>query len=151
MSDITSKDRKKRVKKLKKLILYSILVAILIPIGINIYQGVRIHRLKEQVSELQQELQGVTALTMQQEAVIAQMEEAVISEEPVALTEEDSIRAWENMEKPEGDFVPAGGSIRKVYLTFDDGPMNLPCSPDHHDHVRRKQVDLTFDECRIFL
>lgn len=117
MSEITSRDRKKRVRILKKLIIYGILMMILLPAGCSIYLGVRVCQLKGQVQELQQSLQDGT----QQEKDAGQLQEAEAQPE-IPLTEEDSIRAWENMEKPGELSGMEKNGIRKVYLTFDDGP-----------------------------
>lgn len=42
--------------------------------------------------------------------------------EAVELTEEDSIRAWEEQADSTPASKPSANGIRKVYLTFDDGP-----------------------------
>ena len=55
MSDVTSSKRKRRVWVLKKLIVASLLAAILIPTTVSIYLGVRVSSLKEQVKALENE------------------------------------------------------------------------------------------------
>lgn len=119
MPHITSKDRKKRVQRLKKLIVYTVLAAVLLPTVLCIYFGVRVFQLKGQVSGLQQELEN---LYQQQAVAVVPEPESGSTEGAVILTEEDSIRAWENQEKTMTKTDTAQSGIRKVYLTFDDGP-----------------------------
>ena len=117
MSDVTSSKRKRRVWVLKKLIVSSLLAAILIPTTVRIYLGVRVSSLKEQVKALENE-------AAQLETAVAEMQaKAARDAEPEILTEEDGIRAWEEQaEKSEEPRPAAPSTIRKVYLTFDDGP-----------------------------
>lgn len=119
MSNRAGKDRKKRVQILKKLILYGILAAILLPTALSIYLGIRTHQLKAQVVSLQQELQNAG-----QKAQAAQPVGAADGKtaDVIFQTEEESIRAWENMERPMQPDDGRQSGIRKVYLTFDDGP-----------------------------
>ena len=139
MPDITSRDRKKRVQRLKKLIIYSILTAILLPTVICIFLGVWVYRLKDQIGDLQQELtcQEQEAASMQVEA-----EQPQESEEPEIWTEEDSIRAWENQEKTAVPESTAQTGIRKVYLTFDDGPSTY--TDEILDILKEYDVKATF-------
>lgn len=116
MSNIAGKDRKKRVQRLKKLIIYGIVAAILLPTVLSIYLGIRLHQTKVQVAELQQELWKAS----QQAAVSDKSENG--TDEVIFQTEEESIRAWENMERPLQQTDKKQNGIRKVYLTFDDGP-----------------------------
>lgn len=117
MSDITSTNRKRRVRRLKRLIVAGLLAAILIPTAASVYLGVRVSSLKEQVKELENE-------AAQMETAVAEMQaKAARDAEPAILTEEDGIRAWEEQAEKTGAAQPAAPStIRKVYLTFDDGP-----------------------------
>ena len=156
------KDRKKRVQRLKRLILCVLAAVVLIPTALSICLGIWVFRLKTEVGSLKQQLQasataGNTDAGNETQTVgdgmtqdgaadgstagAASQVEADL-DDTIELTEQDSIRAWENMEKPEGDFVPAGGSIRKVYLTFDDGPSMY--TDDILDILKEYNVKATF-------
>lgn len=116
MSDALQNHRKKRIRILKRLILSVLLAAILIPTTVSICLGVQVHSLKGQLAELQMQLQ-------QTKTAVLEPTETV--DEPEPLTEEDSIRAWENESshfQTQTGQSAAGSGIRKVYLTFDDGP-----------------------------
>lgn len=113
-----SDKRKKRVKRLKRFILIAIACMVLIPFALCIYLGIRVRSLEGQVTSLTLELKNAEASVQGSEADrTAEME----TEEE--LTEADSIRRWEESqtERPRGAQTPAPG-IRKVCLTFDDGP-----------------------------
>ncbi len=123
MSEDKTQDRKKRIRVLKLLLSFGIMAAVLLPSVLGIYLGAEIRSLEAEVVRLQE--------------TFAEMEEADAGEEPLSqapakaeepqgemLTEEDSIRYWEDQEKEEADTgqPQAQSGIRKVYLTFDDGP-----------------------------
>lgn len=113
-----SDKRKKRVKRLKRFILIAIACMVLIPFAVCIYLGIRVRSLEGQVTSLTLELKNAEASVQGSEA--DRTAEAETEEE---LTEADSIRRWEESqtERPRGAQTPAPG-IRKVCLTFDDGP-----------------------------
>ncbi len=135
MSEINVKDRKKRVQRLKKLIIYSILTAIALPSILCCYLTVRVFQLKGQISDLQQELHEQAGSPVVSETADAE-------EEAVILTEEDSIRAWENLEKETTKTEPVQSGIRKVYLTFDDGPSTY--TDEILDILKEYDVKATF-------
>lgn len=112
MPDITSKKRQNRVRRLKRMILGSILLLILIPSCICIGLLFQIHFLKQEISSLQDAVaQGERRL----EKYSARAEE-----EPLAA--DSSLLVLPQEEQTDaGKQSPVSG-IRKVYLTFDDGP-----------------------------
>lgn len=120
MSDITNRNRKKRVRLLKRMILGCFMAMVLIPTAASIYLGIRVHCLKAQVESLQQEARAVQAQA--QDAAPQQADADAVQDTAEPLTEEDSIRAWEAREKNSPALQTASSDIRKVYLTFDDGP-----------------------------
>ena len=149
MSDIIGRDRKKRVQRLKKLIVYGILTAICLPTLLCIGFGIYTFRLKGQVKELQQELtvlkEQQAADTVYETETNAQGLSAEAVADTVILTEEDSIRAWEKLAETAGTESQTGltpGSIRKVYLTFDDGPS--PYTDEILDILKAYDVKATF-------
>ena len=138
MPDNISSNRKKRIRILKKLIVACLLAAILIPTVVSICLGLKVKKLKGQMEELQKE-----ALRM--EAAVEEMQtKAARDAEPEILTEEDGIRAWEEQTKKQGAAAtaPAPSDIRKVYLTFDDGPSIY--TDDILDILKEYDVKATF-------
>lgn len=107
--------RKKRVKRLKRLILMIIACLIFIPAALCVYLGIRVHSLQSEVASLTSELK-----TME---ISAQNQESAEAEQHKEVTEVDSIRKWEQAQKEQEtkEQQPVSG-IRKVCLTFDDGP-----------------------------
>ena len=113
MPDITSKKRKNRVRRLKRMILGGTLLLILIPSCICIGLLFQIHFLKQEISSLQDAVtQGERQL--QEYSAETEKEEALTADDfLLALPQEEQLDA--------GKQRPISG-IRKVYLTFDDGP-----------------------------
>lgn len=102
-------NRSQRVKRLKKMILWTIALAILIPVIGCILLSVRVFQLKKQVAvlteqlpveEIQEEASGVYETTKVEESV---KDTETKAEEPAKIN-------------------PVKSSGKKVYLTFDDGP-----------------------------
>lgn len=113
-----SDERKKRVKRLKRFILITIACLILIPLAVCIYLGIRVRSLEGRVASLTLELKNAEASARDS------VSDGEAETEPAAeITEEDSIRRWEEAqaEHPQEVQTPIPG-IRKVCLTFDDGP-----------------------------
>ena len=102
-------NRSQRVKRLKKMILWTIALAILIPVIGCILLSVRVFQLKKQVAVLTEQL---PTEEMQEEA--SGVYETTKGEESVRDTET-------KVEEP-AKINPVKSSGKKVYLTFDDGP-----------------------------
>lgn len=100
-------DRSKRVRRLKKMILGTIALLILIPSVLCIYLAFRVAGLKAQVKSLS------VQLSMQLQAD----EESGVYE--VYGVEETSLPGGAQEEAPAGE---AEEAVKKIYLTFDDGP-----------------------------
>lgn len=115
-----SDKRKKRVKRLKALILTIIACMILIPLVLCIWLGIRVHSLKGEVASLTSEIQAMEASVRSSESAKSP---AMDTEPEAEITEVDSIRNWEQAQQKQeaGGKKPVFG-IRKVCLTFDDGP-----------------------------
>ncbi len=104
-------NRLQRVKRLKKMILGVVALAILIPLISCIVLSVRVFQLKKQVSALREQI-PVETLEKEDSGIY----EMTKVEESVRNTETDA----EEAEPAKTD--PEKGSERQVYLTFDDGP-----------------------------
>lgn len=102
-------NRSQRVKRLKKMILWTIALAILIPVIGCILLSVRVFQLKKQVAVLTEQL---STEEMQEEA------SGVYETTKV----EESVRDTETKAEEPAKINPVKSSGKKVYLTFDDGP-----------------------------
>jgi len=102
-------NRSQRVKRLKKMILWTIALAILIPVIGCILLSVRVFQLKKQVAVLTEQL---PTEEMQEEA------SGVYETTKV----EESVRDTETKAEEPAKINPVKSSDKKVYLTFDDGP-----------------------------
>lgn len=102
-------NRSQRVKRLKKMILWTIALAILIPVIGCILLSVRVFQLKKQVAVLTERL---PTEEMQEEA------SGVYETTKV----EESVRDTETKAEEPAKINPVKSSGKKVYLTFDDGP-----------------------------
>lgn len=102
-------NRSQRVKRLKKMILWTIALAILIPVIGCILLSVRVFQLKKQVAVLTEQL---PTEEMQEEA------SGVYETTKV----EESVRDAETKAEEPAKINPVKSSGKKVYLTFDDGP-----------------------------
>ncbi len=102
-------NRSQRVKRLKKMILWTIALAILIPVTGCILLSVRVFQLKKQVAVLTEEL---PTEEMQEEA------SGVYETTKV----EESVRDTETKAEEPAKINPVKSSGKKIYLTFDDGP-----------------------------
>lgn len=113
------KKRRKRVNRLKKIIVTVVLAAILIPTAVSICLGIRLHVvngrleqawneqevLRNRLDELSAEVDGL------RNSALSQEQEMVAEEDGTILESESSVQ----------DVTSADG-IKRVYLTFDDGP-----------------------------
>ena len=102
-------NRSQRVKRLKKMILWTIALAILIPVIGCILLSVRVFQLKKQVAVLTEQL---PTEEMQEEA------SGVYETTKV----EESVRDTETKAEEPAKINPVKSSGKKIYRTFDDGP-----------------------------
>ena len=102
-------NRSQRVRRLKKMILWTIALAILIPVIGCILLSVRVFQLKKQVAVLTEQL-----------PVEEMQEEASGVYETTKV--EESVKDTETKAEEPAKINPVKSSGKKVYLTFDDGP-----------------------------
>lgn len=116
----TEKDRRRRrVNRLKKLILGSILCMIVIPVFCAVFLGVRVVSLKHQVEELTDRLRVYETGQVQDGTktnIITETAENPDSADGAATADSDHIAQQTLRENEETD------DMISVYLTFDDGP-----------------------------
>lgn len=116
----TEKDRRRRrVNRLKKLILGSILCMIVIPVFCAVFLGVRVVSLKHQVEELTDRLRVYETGQVQdgtETNIITETAENPDSADGAATADSDHLAQQPLRENEETD------DMISVYLTFDDGP-----------------------------
>lgn len=124
-----SSARQKRVQRLKKIIIYTLIISILIPIVACIVLFVRVHTLNVKLDEMANQIENLANISLQQQELLQQWlediaiegggEAAVGQAEPVSV--DISNLADSKSELRESSEAQWQG-MRKVYLTFDDGP-----------------------------
>lgn len=133
-------DRAKRVQRLKKILIISLITAILLPILLCIMMMFKIAHLEQQIEllyETRQEeaAEKAEAVTETVEPVLA-VREAADSESPSVMTEN------QGEVKKKAYTVEKDSSLRKVYLTFDDGPSMY--TDEILDILKEEDVSATF-------
>lgn len=107
--------RRRRVQRLKKVIVLSVLVWMILPVGLSVILFGRVGALNRQVEETQGYLQQITEMISRQESLAEEQQTVSKSGRPESI-----------LTVPEGDAADAGTeeqeAAHKVYLTFDDGP-----------------------------
>ena len=133
-------DRQKRVQRLKRIIILTLLTAILLPTVLCIYLMIKVHTLEREMKELYQ-----TRIEYQQgEAEKASTEiKGVSADEVLNIVDSDIVS---NPEGEEADLTGisenAAAAEYKVYLTFDDGPSMM--TDDILDILAQYDVKATF-------
>ncbi len=104
-------DRRKRIRRLKKLILGVIVAAVVIPVITSIVLGIRVFQLQGKVRELEERIAAI----MQEEEVTGVYTTATVEESPRNMSQKEQLLE-------EGAKEDIGNYQKQVYLTFDDGP-----------------------------
>ncbi|MBP3458271.1 MAG: polysaccharide deacetylase family protein [Lachnospiraceae bacterium] len=112
------KSRRKRVERLKKIIVTVVLATILIPTAVSIFLGIRlaitVNRLEAAKAEQAQMQDRLDEL----EAELDSLKESIALQTREDAKEDDTVLESENS----GQDVMTQDGIKRVYLTFDDGP-----------------------------
>lgn len=112
------KSRRKRVERLKKIIVTVVLAAILIPTAVSVFLGIRlaitVNRLEAAKAEQAQMQDRLDEL----EAELDSLKESIALQTREDAKEDDTVLESENS----GQDVMTQDGIKRVYLTFDDGP-----------------------------
>ena len=121
MSDTKEKKEKNRKieKWIKGTVVLCLVIVLLVPAVISVWLGVKMAGLETQLSELRDEVLWLETAWAESSGGQQQL---LPEGEAVELSEEDSIRAWEEQADSTPASKPSANGIRKVYLTFDDGP-----------------------------
>lgn len=120
--------RRKRIRFLKKLIIFVLVMAILIPTVLSVILGIQLHIVRKELRKLQEQTIETTVMyhtEVPEEIgegadVEAQENTEQYTADGVNISRRDNAREpeKENAQEP----VLDDDSIHKVYLTFDDGP-----------------------------
>lgn len=124
--------RRKRINRLKKMIMWTVLFMILVPtVGCTVL-GVRLHQanksigiMEGQIDFLEKALQESMDAADRAEALLDINEEiwrGAETGQETDILEEQEPEGEEGLKDISKNDVPQAGENRKVYLTFDDGP-----------------------------
>ncbi len=105
--------RRKRINRLKKMILGTIVLAILIPVIICIVLGVKVYSLSKQVNDLEGRLKEAESMESAKEVGV--FANAYVEESPREASAQEIVKGSND----------TGGQYeygKRIYLTFDDGP-----------------------------
>ncbi len=115
------KNRRKRVERLKKIILITVFAAILVPVLVSICFGILLHRANVRLSKLEAEKADMQSQMDELSSKIDNLQESITFYEE---EQEDDQTATEPVLENEnsGQDIMTEDGIKRVYLTFDDGP-----------------------------
>ncbi len=121
----TAARRKKRVQMLKRLIILSNVLLLLVPVGLCIFLMIRLHTVNRNVEELAFQVETLTGEAAAQRDMLQELLENVRTTGYGNSDESNSERGLqdydtETLEGTGEDKTTA--AVHKVYLTFDDGP-----------------------------
>lgn len=137
------RDGRKRVERLKKMIVTVFITLVILPSLFCIILAMRINNLEKEIEELRE--QGYKSLEIiwnEQNEILSNRLETVENPEPEAETEKEiEVEAEEETEQEEEGLLQ-DSAIKKVYLTFDDGPSVY--TDEILDILKRYNVKATF-------
>ncbi len=147
-----SAERRKRVRRLKRYIVFSVLVCILIPLIMSFVLCVRVLDLNRTIDGLSRQVEVLSAIMAKQRGQLTELEKGL-----VAVRQEERSRGQESRTQqeefsengmsaadaePEETSEPEITAAHKVYLTFDDGPSIY--TDDILDILDQYEVKATF-------
>lgn len=124
-------DRRKRVQRLKKMIITIVVTLLILPSIFCIILAVRIGNLEKQIQELKTEAHKSLEIVWNEEG-------------PAAAKQTETMESPEIIEnaEPEEENHEQEAEVKKVYLTFDDGPSYY--TEEILDILKRYNVKATF-------
>lgn len=125
-------DRRKRIRRLKKIILGTIAAAIVIPVIVSAVLGIRVIQLHNRIKELEAKLVFYTEEKEEVKSVFAA--NALVRASQDAAAAKTFPEETEDAEEEDGR--------KKVYLTFDDGPSKM--TDEILEILREYDVKATF-------
>ncbi|NLL80271.1 MAG: polysaccharide deacetylase family protein [Clostridiales bacterium] len=148
-----SKRRVKRIRRLKKIIILSILAGILIPTILCVYLFIRVVQLENKVDELYEArtvIETEESTAVQQLSGVPEENEAmshadILLQESDGQTDSNAVQAGKAENEADGSdalAVETQEMIKEVHLTFDDGPSVM--TDDILDILKEYDVKATF-------
>lgn len=140
--------RRKRVQALKKIIVISLLIAVLIPVVCCAILFVRVHRLHHALDDMAASLEALNQKSIEQQELLQQwMDAQTIQGQGDMLTGQASAEVPDtghivNETSKQTGADSQEAALHKVYLTFDDGPSIY--TEEILDILDRYQVKATF-------
>lgn len=129
MNDISHTEyRKRRVRRLKRMIVGFFFIVLTIPIALSIWLACELHARENELAEITAQYEAQLKITGElQESLDAEIAEAREAYDDLLVsTEEASVEGMAGTDREEGeepdDAESVEDNIRRVYLTFDDGP-----------------------------
>ncbi len=115
--------RKRRVKRLKRMILMAVFLLITIPIALSIWLMCELHARENELAEITAQYEAQLQIT---EGLQERLDEEIASAKEaydglLSQMSQDTDAEEEGQELPQ-PVVEEEDNIRRVYLTFDDGP-----------------------------
>ena len=111
--------RRARIRRMKLLIFVVPLFSITILLGLCIFLGIRLHMVKKELRDMRAAIEATTVID--QTDLADNTNDADISTEPALYTVSE-VEEFTQTGITEEDAAEEDTDIRKVYLTFDDGP-----------------------------
>lgn len=124
-------DRKKRVQRLKKIIVITVVMLLILPSLFCIILAVRIGNLEKQIQELKKEGNKSLEIVWNEETI-----------EPINTAEEKTVDEIPSEEVETEEAETEEQNVQKIYLTFDDGPSIY--TEEILDILKRYNVKATF-------
>lgn len=129
--DNLPENRRKRIKRLKKLIVGTVIAAIVIPVILCIFFGVRLHIVKKDLDNSRAQME---AMREELEQYSSEVEDSVLVEAP------------NNMQSATQNFDGEGSIINSRTTLTSTGNENANSSQDAETADGKKRVYLTFDD-----
>ena len=115
MKEQITDERRRRIRRLKKIILLLLITSILLPIVLCIILFSRMNNMQDQIEELKE------LVARRDNELVAELvaEEALQIQQPQTSNRTETLRS---IYKEDASAGISSEEVRKVYLTFDDGP-----------------------------
>ena len=146
-------NRRKRIKRLKKIIVGTVIAAIVIPVMLCIFLGIRLHIVKKDLNNSKAQ---VEEMQMELERYSSEVEDSVLVEnqnnmqpatqtfygEGSIINSSTTLTSTGNENANSSQDAETADGKKRVYLTFDDGPSDN--TEEILDILKKYDVKATF-------
>jgi len=142
-----SSARRRRVQRLKKIIIFTLMILILIPFVLCIFLFFKIHDLNQKLDDMTEQIENLAQISKEQQVMAQQdfMENSTVGQGVASVGKAEpgvsNMGSLTDMEAVVTEDI-AKNQLHKVYLTFDDGPSKY--TEDILAILDRYQVRATF-------